>query len=107
MQRDLSDLRYLYFYGEYVSKNEIETAKHLNSLSQEVIDRMAEVYTEGYRKGFELAGIDLSKKAVVNIRYHLGFERVIRKAIENFKKMGLAPTIFRVAVHAMTKGTGR
>lgn len=107
MQSDLMDLRYLYFYGEYVSKNEIETAKHLNSLSQEVIDRMAEVYTEGYRKGFELAGIDLSKKSVVNIRYHLGFERVIRKAIENFKTLGLEPTIFRVSVHAMTKGTGR
>ncbi len=103
MQSDLTDLRYLYYYGEYVSENEWKTAEHLNSLPQEVIDRMAEVYTEGYRKGFELAGIDLSKKSVVNIRYQLGFERVIKKAIENFAAMGLRPSIYRAAVSAVTK----
>ena len=103
MSSNLEDLSYLYYYGEFVSKNEIETAKHLNSLPQEVIDRMAEVYTEGYRKGFEVAGIDLSKKSVVNIRYQLGFERVIRKAIDNFAKMGLRPSIYRAAVNVVTK----
>ena len=103
MSSNLNDLSYLYYYGEFVSKNEIETAKHLNSLPQEVIDRMAEVYTEGYRKGFEVAGIDLSKKSVVNIRYQLGFERVIRKAIDNFAKMGLRPSIYRAAVNVVTK----
>ena len=103
MNRDLSDLRYLYHYGEYVSNNERKTAEHINTLPQETIDCMADVYTEGYRKGFELAGIDLSKKAVVNIRYQLGFERVIRKAIENFEKMGLRPTIYRAATSVITK----
>ena len=100
---DLTDLRYLYFYGEYVSDNEWETAEHLNTLPQETIDCMADVYTEGYRKGFELAGIDLSKKKVVNIRYQLGFERVIKKAIQNFKDMGLEPTIYRAATNVITK----
>ncbi len=100
---DLQDLRYLYHYGEYVSANEWKTAQHLNTLPQEVIDRMADVYTEGYRKGFEVAGIDLSKKSVVNIRYQLGFERVIRKAIENFAEMGLCPSIYRAAVNVVTK----
>lgn len=103
MNSDLEDVSFLYHYGEYISNNEIETAKHLNSLSQETIDRMAEVYTEGYRKGFEVAGIDLSKKKVVNVRYQLGFERVIRKAIENFAEMGLRPSIYRAAVNVVTK----
>ncbi len=103
MNSDLSDLRYLYFYGEYVSENEWKTAEHLNTLSQATIDCMADVYTEGYRKGFELAGIDLSKKRVVNIRYQLGFERVIRKAIKNFELLGLRPTIYRAATNVMTK----
>lgn len=103
MNSDLSDLRYLYAYGEYVSENEWKTAEHLNSLSQDTIECMANVYTEGYRKGFELAGIDLSKKEVVNIRYQLGFERVIKKAIENFADMGLRPTIYRAAVNVVTK----
>lgn len=103
MQSDLTDLRYLYYYGEFISENEWKTAMHLKTLPQQTIDRMAEVYTEGYRKGFELAGIDLSKKSVVNIRYQLGFERVIKKAIENFAAMGLRPSIYRAAVSAVTK----
>ena len=103
MNSNLDDLSYLYQYGEYISENELETARHLNSLPQEVIDRMAEVYTEGYRKGFVAAGIDLSKKTVVNVRYQLGFERVIRKAIENFAEMGLRPSIYRAAVSVITK----
>ena len=103
MYSDLEDLRYLYKYGEYVSENEWKTAEHLNALPQETIDKMADVYTEGYRIGFEVAGIDLSKKAVVDVRYVLGFERVIRKAIANFEKMGLRPTIYRTAVSALTK----
>lgn len=104
---NLDDLSYLYYYGEFVSGNEIETARHLNELPEEVIERMAAAYTEGYRRGFELAGIDLSKKKIVNIHYQLGFERVIRKAIEHFEKMGLRPTIYRVAVNAVTKKAGR
>ena len=103
MNSDLSDLRYLYKYGEYISENEWKTAQHLNSLPQETIDKMADVYTEGYRIGFVNAGIDLSKKEVVNIRYVIGFERVIKKAIENFAQMGLRPTIYRAAVSVLTK----
>ena len=104
---DLSDLRYLYQYGEYISENERKTADYLNSLPQETIDRMAEVYTEGYRVGFVAAGIDLSKKKTVNLHYNVGFERMMRKAIDNFAKMGLKPTVFRVAVSAITRKPNR
>lgn len=103
MKSDLTNPKYLYYYGEYISENEWKTAQHLATLPQETIDCMADVYTEGYRKGFELAGIDLSKKSVVNIRYQLGFERVIRKAIENFATLGLRPTIYRASSNVVTK----
>ena len=65
--------------------------------------KMADVYTEGYRIGFINTGKDLSKKSVVNIRYTLGFERVIRIAIDNFRKMGLKPVIYRAASGVITK----
>ena len=103
MNSDLNDVRYLYYYGEYVSENEKRTAMHLNELPLETIQKMADVYTEGYRVGFVNTGKDLSKKATVNIRYILGFERVIRIAIENFLKMGLKPTIYRAGVSVLTK----
>jgi len=103
MEEDLKDLRYLYKYGEYVTENELETARHLNSLNQEEIDKMASTYTEGYRIGFVLGNKDLSKKKTVNIRYCLGFERMIRAAIGKFEKMGLRPVIFRAAAASINK----
>lgn len=104
MDSDLTDLRYLYKYGEYIGENEWKTAEYLNALPQETIDKMADTYTEGYRTGFVSTGKDLSKKTTVNIRYVVGFERVIRKAIQNFEKMGLAPTIYRAASSVITRG---
>ena len=103
MNNDFNDVRYLYYYGEYVSENEKRTAMHLNELPLETIQKMADVYTEGYRIGFVNTGKNLSKKATVNIRYTLGFERVIRIAIENFREMGLKPTIYRAGVSVLTK----
>ena len=96
MNSDLNDLRYLYKYGEHVGFNELKMAEFPNSLSQEEIDRLAKVYTEGYRIGFINTGKDISKKGTVDIRYSLGFERIIRSAIFNFKKMGLEPVIYQV-----------
>lgn len=95
MESDLTDLRYLYYYGEYIDKNEVEEAKHILSLSEEEVQKIADTYTEGYRIGFEVTNKDITKKKTVNIRYHIGFERVVRKAIENFKKIGLDATIYR------------
>lgn len=100
---DLTDLRYLYSFGEYISVSEIRTARHLLELDESVIAKMADVYTEGYRIGFVNTGKDLTKKKSVNIRYVLGFERVVKKAIENFEKMGLSPVIYRSGVSMLTK----
>ena len=94
---DFTDLRYLYAYGEYVGENELKMAEFMNSLQEETIHTMADTYTEGYRIGFEVTGKDLSKKAVVDVRYQLGFERMMRRALENFEKMGLQPVIYRAA----------
>ena len=104
MNEDLSDLRYLYRMGEYVGENERGTAAYLNSLPQEKIDKMADTFSEGYRIGFVNTGKDLSKKSVVNIYYAMGFERIVKKAIENFAKMGLKPSIFRTSHSVITRG---
>lgn len=98
MHADLSDLTYLYRYGLPVGENELQTAAFLNSLSEEQIRRMADTYTEGYRIGFEVTGKDLSKKQTVSIHYCIGFERMVRAAIQNFAQIGLRPTIAREPV---------
>lgn len=98
MQSDLDDLRYLFRYGEYITENEIKLACFLNSMPQEEIDAMAYTYTHGYEEGFRIAGIDLTKKKTVNIRYSIGQERMIRAAIGQFQQMGLTPVIYRAPV---------
>lgn len=103
MQADLTDLRYLYQFGEYVTEQEEKTAEFLNSLSEEEIQAMARTYTEGYRIGFEVGGKDLSIKKTVNIRFSLGFERMIRAAIQQFRELHLEPVIYRVASHSVNK----
>lgn len=94
MDSDLNDLRYLYRYGEHIGNNEIEMAKFLNRMDDEEVKRLATVYTEGYRQGFVHAKKDLSIKDTVDIRYNIGFERIVRAAIDNFKEMGLKPVIY-------------
>lgn len=97
LQADLSNPDYLYLYGEYITENEIKMAQYMASLPQDKIDKMADTFTEGYRIGFVTTGKDLSKKKTGNIRYPLGMERVIKKSIANFEKIGLKPVIYRAA----------
>lgn len=95
---DLQDLRYLYAYGEYIGDNELSLAAYLNGLSGETITKMADTYTEGYRRGFEATGKDISLKETVNVIYPLGMERMVKKAMENFRAMGLTPILYRAPV---------
>lgn len=97
MESDLNDIRYLYQYGEFVSPEIEQMAQYLNSLPEERIQMIADTYTEGYRIGFVKGNKDLSKKETVDIRYMLGFERIVRAAIQNFAKMGLRPAIYRAS----------
>ena len=99
MESDLSDLRYLYYFGEYVTENELKTAAHLYEMSPEKIKLMADTYTEGYRIGFEVTNKDISIKETVTIRYFLGFERVVRQAVENFDRIGLQSTFYRAGAN--------
>ncbi|MCD8019555.1 MAG: aminopeptidase [Clostridiales bacterium] len=103
MEADLTNPRYLYAYGEYISENEVAVSRYLSSLPQKEIDEIAFTFTDGYREGFALKNVDLSKKKTVNIRYNLGFERVIRAAIKQFKEMGLETVLYRYAVNTLNK----
>ena len=107
VESDLSDLRYLYRFGEYISDSELQIASYLNSLPEETIEKMASTYTEGYRKGFAVMGRELSKKKTVSIRYELGFERMIRAAIRQFEEMGLEVILYRAAVWSVTMSPNR
>ena len=93
MESDLSNPAYLYRYGAFIGKNEIEISKFLNTFSDEEIQTMADTYTEGYRMGFEATQKDLSIKTLAEVRYPMGFERMVRAAVKNFDKLNLRCTM--------------
>lgn len=97
MDSDLGNVRYLYKYGEFITPEIEKLSQYLAGLSDERIQMIADTYTEGYRIGFVKGNKDLSKKETVDIRYVLGFERVVRAAVKNFERMGLKPAIYRAS----------
>ncbi|MBR1669697.1 MAG: aminopeptidase [Butyrivibrio sp.] len=103
-ESDLTDVRYLYRFGEYVTGTEIETARHLASLTEEEIGGLATTFTEGYRIGFAATGKDISIKKTASIIYQLGFERIVKKAIDNLKSIGLDVTIYRAVMSGFFMG---
>lgn len=106
MQKNLSEPSYLYLFGEYISENELKTSEYLSTLPESSIKDMASTFTEGYRNGFEAYNIDLSKKGTVNIRYVLGFERIVREAVCQFGEMGLKPCIYRAERGLIYRSSG-
>ena len=97
------DLSYLYYYGEYIDDAVRAGAAFVNHLPEGEIKRMADAYVNGYILGFKREKKDLSRKKTVNIRYQMGFERVVAEAVRGFKAAGLRPVIYRAAVGIHTK----
>ena len=107
-EADLSDITYLYRYGVHIGDNEIKMAKFLASMSEDKIEAMAKTYTEGYRLGFISTNKDINKKKTVGIHYPIGFERVVRAAMGQFKNLGLSASVIREPfLSYMGRGKGK
>ncbi|MDE6981837.1 MAG: leucyl aminopeptidase, partial [Lachnospiraceae bacterium] len=104
LDSDLTDGRYLYLYGEYIGENELGLFQYLNTLTEEEVQSMADTMTEGFRIGYAHIGKDLNAKDTVCLEYPIGFERVMRKAIANFEKLGLKSTVYRNPVSSFARG---
>ncbi len=85
---ELNNPRYLYYYGAYISENELKVAEYLAKLSDVEVEKIADTFVGGYVRGFEAAGIDFSERINVEVRYPIGFERVIKLACDKFRTMG-------------------
>lgn len=103
---DLSDIKYLYYYGKRITDNEIKTAEHLNGFSVDKIEAMASNITEGYARGFKVMGLDFDKKKVVRVVYYPGFERLIREVIRQFEAEGKQVSLL-VGTMSRTGGANR
>ncbi len=100
---DLSDHRYLFMTGEYISDSIERTADHIAEFPEEKVKLIADTFTEGYRIGFKTTNKDMSKVRSVCLYGQLGFERIYRRAVENFSELGLMTTVFRGTGHNIGK----
>ncbi len=107
MESDLADPRYLYRFGEYISPTELRTAEYMAGLPEETVRKMADTFTGGYLDGFRVSGRTWEKKKTVQFRWHLGFERMMRIAVENFRREGLEAVLPRRIHGAMNQARSR
>ncbi len=106
MEADLSDIRYLYQYGKYITYNEVKTAKFLNNYPEEKLEKLVSELTKAYIRGFELAKKDLSKKETTLIVYNLGQERIVRELVRELEKYNIKPLFSRATSTTANKQYG-
>ena len=95
--RETGDLRYLFRYGNFITENEIKTAKFLLSYPEDKIERLSNQIAQAYINGFKREGKEISKKSTVGIMFDAGQERIIRQLIKALKKHNLEAVIMQVA----------
>jgi aminopeptidase len=93
---ELSDLRYLFRYGKYISDNEIETSKFLMKYPREKIRKLSKQIVDAYITGSIKNGRDISRKTTVLLMYHIGQEILAKQLIKDLKKQGLESAVLDV-----------
>jgi aminopeptidase len=95
LEEDLSDLRYLFRLGEYITENELRMAGFLNCFSDEELKTLTVAIAEAYEEGFRKEGKDRKDRTVVRILHNAGQERIVRPLMAEFKRRGLHGFIYR------------
>ena len=93
----------LFLYGSYVSENALKTAEYVAKLSEDEIDRMAHTWYKGFKDGFLIQGKPYHKKSLIEFRYQMGYERVVKRAAEYFSEDGYDFTVPRRSGHFITR----
>jgi len=83
---DLSDLRYLFYYGDYIDDNTIQLAKYLNTLTQDKVDSIMRQTANAYIESFAESGKRYIRKKTVCLRIPIGMERLARSLIREMEE---------------------
>ncbi|MFX0094991.1 MAG: aminopeptidase [Candidatus Hodarchaeota archaeon] len=90
---DLSDLKYLFTTGKYISENEIKLARFLQNYSEKKLKNLSKEIVKAYFRAFERSRKDLSKKSTVAFYYKIGMEKLYREIIKEFRNNNLETTV--------------
>ncbi|WP_036609517.1 aminopeptidase [Oribacterium sp. P6A1] len=109
LNHDFKTAEDIYLFGCYVSDTALKTAEFVASLPDTEIDRMAYTWYKGFKDGFMIQGKPYEKKSLIEFRYQMGYERVLKRTAEYFKEDGYDFTLPRRSGHFITrspKGAG-
>ena len=109
LNHDFKDASEIFLYGSYVSETALKTAEFVASLPEDEIDRMAYTWYKGFKDGFKIQGKPYEKKSLIEFRYQMGYERVLKRAAGYFKEDGYDFTLPRRSGHFIIrspKGAG-
>ena len=90
---DLSDVSYLYQYGEYISEKEEELAASWCEMPDELVQEKAQNAASALVEAMKSSGNSLLKGRIVSISYCLGMERFVRGTVQKLREYGLKVTV--------------
>ena len=101
MNSNLDEYNYLYYYGEYITDNQIKMVDFFNEQSFELIDSLARSTIDAFLRGLKNNRIDVNKKSYATLIYDIGLEKYVRRIIELLDgKLNIIP---RVNINAFNK----
>lgn len=106
MRSDLSDLRYLYKFGTYITEYELETARFLNAYDKEMLDTVARTVAKAYVEGFKRDGKDVTLRHNVRMAVNVGQEQLTVKIMKYLKAYNLEGFVYEVVSTAFNKQYG-
>lgn len=96
LDADLSDPRYLFSYGIYISEHELRTATFLNNFDDQELSTLALAIAKAYVSGFKRDNKDITLRHQVRIIANAGQERLTRLIISylaDFNLVGYVTTV--------------
>lgn len=89
LSADLSDLRYLYRFGVYLSEYDFAMAEFVNSYPETELSALAKFIVQSWVDGFVRAKKDYRIKRFANVMIPAGMERLGKMLINELKSIGL------------------
>ncbi len=90
---DLSDMRYLYRYGVYLSEYDLAMADYVNHYPADELAAIAKFIVQSWVDGFVRAKKDYSKKRYANLIFPCGMERLGKLLIQELNAIGIEPLV--------------
>ncbi len=106
LEADLSNPRYLYDMGIYVSEYELKTFEFIKKYPQDKINELAEVIVNAYIEGFKRDGKDISLRHRVRVVAVAGQERLTRRILEVLEASNLQGYIDQIESTAINNQYG-